>query len=152
MLRSHLYVSVSQMPEHDCFRAVDAMVEHARRNNERLDLTGALVFTESRFAQYIEGPADQVGQLVETIARDNRHRDITMLFDRISPTRLFGSWSLTYSEVSLYVDRHIKALIGRAPHPNRDRDAAQLMKLLLSTTGSVNDQGRLAPRTGSVAV
>lgn len=152
MLRSLLYVSVSQLPGPNCFEVVDAMVERARHNNERLGLTGALIFTGTRFAQYLEGQPDRVEKLVETIASDNRHREITILFDHLCPTRLFRDWSLTYSGGSLYVDRHIKALIGRHPHRTRDWDIAQLMKLILSTTESINEGRRFAPRTGTVAV
>lgn len=56
-----------------------------------------LVFDGERFFQYVEGPARQLGLLVESISRDERHINFTPMFPQTRiDQRRFAKWSMAY--------------------------------------------------------
>ena len=66
----------------------------ARSNNKALDITGALLITESAFAQTLEGDERAVRALFERIGRDPRHESITVLEEAHVDGRVFGRWAM----------------------------------------------------------
>lgn len=152
MLKYHLYVSVSRLGRNQQDEEVGRIVDTARQRNKAMNVTGALIFSGTRFAQYIEGPAAAVDAIVDDIRKDSRHEQITDLGEGPIEKRKFRGWSLSYSGPSLYVDRHIKALVGGSENrPGRDRNIDQLMRLMRSLTESTETGKRVAPRSGLVS-
>ena len=47
-----------------------------------------------RFLQVIEGDADRIDLLLDTLGRDTRHADLEVLLDRSLDAREFGDWSM----------------------------------------------------------
>jgi hypothetical protein len=126
-----LYVSRSLLRLPDQSGEVDRIVTVARRENERLGVTGALVFTRAHFAQVLEGEQQAVETLMERIRRDSRHTDVNVVSAGVREGRLFPHWSMAYSGGSLYVDRHIKPLLAPAAEPDStDRLAEKLVRLM----------------------
>ena len=78
----------------DRVREYVSILDAARRNNPREDITGALMVSQGRFAQILEGPAARVWTRFERIRLDPRHRFTTVLKASPSSTRLFGAWSM----------------------------------------------------------
>ena len=68
----------------------------ARVSNHKHDLTGALAFNQSYFAQVLEGAADDLALLIEHIRRDARHSHFHVLERREIATRSFPHWSMAY--------------------------------------------------------
>src|SRR5277367_851257 len=68
----------------------------ARISNRKHDLTGALTFNQSYFAQVLEGAADDLAPLIRHIQRDPRHSHFHLLERREIVTRSFPSWSMAY--------------------------------------------------------
>src|SRR4051794_24960505 len=128
---SLLYVSRSLLRLPDEAGEVDRIVAVARRENERLRVTGALVFTQAHFAQVLEGDQASVETLMARIRRDPRHDRVTIVSAGERDTRLFPQWSMAYSGGSLYVDRHIKPLLAPAvEQATTERLAEQLVRLM----------------------
>lgn len=69
----------------------------SRRNNLARGITGALLFNSGYFAQVLEGPLTHVEQTFETIQRDMRHDDVTVLECGIVATRDFPEWSMAFA-------------------------------------------------------
>jgi hypothetical protein len=69
----------------------------SRSNNSTRGITGALMFNSGFFAQVLEGPLDQVERTFETIQRDMRHDDISVLECGNVPHRDFPEWSMAYA-------------------------------------------------------
>jgi hypothetical protein len=122
-LISLLYVSKATQPP----EPVEAIVEVALSRNAALDVTGALLFTGSHFAQVLEGPAEGVDELMVSILRDTRHRDVDVIETVEIPERRFAGWSLAYAGPSLFVDRHLRPLVEK--RGGREQ-AAQLIRLM----------------------
>ena len=78
----------------------------ARQRNRAARLTGALTFTDSCFAQVLEGDLDDLAPVFTSIRRDPRHTDLKIL-EQVSPnSRLFPTWSMAFVDTSDDGDGH----------------------------------------------
>jgi methanogenic corrinoid protein MtbC1 len=66
----------------------------AQVRNEREGITGLLLYDEGRFFQWLEGSAESLKRLMDSIRRDSRHVDVQVLRDCPTPSRRFTGWSL----------------------------------------------------------
>lgn len=79
-----------------CVRAIDAILHKARTNNTRRGITGALLFDEVYFAQFLEGPEDAIAATFDKIRRDPRHTEVTVVSKQTAPSRRFAGWAMGY--------------------------------------------------------
>lgn len=86
--------------------------ELALIRNAGLLVTGALVATENRFAQVLEGPNANVDTLMVSILRDPRHTAINVIRDTPIRRRTFPKWSLAYVGPSTYVQGLIQPMLA----------------------------------------
>jgi hypothetical protein len=66
----------------------------ARRNNPRLDITGALICRHDLYLQLIEGPAEAIDALFARIAADDRHANVEVLLSEPMGERMFPNWAM----------------------------------------------------------
>lgn len=72
-------------------------LEHqAQIKNRKLGITGMLCYVQSQFIQYLEGSAESVDYLMESISMDQRHTIIKRIQMSGIGNRLFEDWSLRY--------------------------------------------------------
>lgn len=89
-----IYASAASRPLED--GELQGILEHSRKNNAGLDITGMLLHVEGSFFQVLEGPAEPVGELFAHIARDPRHRQVIEIIREPLARRAFGEWSMGY--------------------------------------------------------
>ena len=77
------------------FTDLNNILESAKIKNSTLDITGCLVYHNSRFVQILEGEEKEVLQLYETIKADERHQDVTVLWEN-NAKRNFGEWNMAF--------------------------------------------------------
>ncbi|HET6339321.1 MAG TPA: BLUF domain-containing protein [Polyangiales bacterium] len=77
--------------------AIASLLEKAREKNQRLGLTGMLLYTEGSFFQILEGEADAVDTLYAKILLDSRHVHVTKVLTEPISKRVFDNWSMGYS-------------------------------------------------------
>ena len=96
-LRQCLYLS--QLADGHRYDALAAIAQVSRVRNAADGIAGVLLFDGHRFCQVFEGPAARVGALMDSIARDPRHRDMAVLLDRTvdAPSGLRG-WASGYCD------------------------------------------------------
>ena len=75
---------------------VQAILDTARRNNERTGVTGGLLFNRHYFLQAIEGDRTQVTTTFCKIALDRRHGNVTLASVHDIGHRDFLDWSMGY--------------------------------------------------------
>lgn len=94
-LTSLVYVSLANkdMQEHD----LAALLSQARKNNEKLSITGMLLYRDRLFMQALEGEEDRINALYEKIRQDSRHRDVTTVSIRPIKARSFADWTMGFS-------------------------------------------------------
>jgi hypothetical protein len=123
-IRCLLYVSESCLSWPEDAHEVDDIVAAARRRNEEVSITGALIYTRTHFAQVLEGEAAALHSVMASIREDPRHRNIHVVSDEPLSSRCFPDWTMAYSGPSFYVDRKIRPLLSEATDPERSRRAA----------------------------
>jgi hypothetical protein len=76
------------------------LLKAARQKNERLNVTGMLLYYDSSFIQVLEGEAEAVDSLFETIKSDDRHEAVTRFFRRETAVREFPEWEMAFREIT----------------------------------------------------
>lgn len=71
-----LYVSESKIKETDIYAVVSHIVAKAEEWNVDHNLTGALIFTGTHFAQVLEGRQKDIDEVMVIIQNDPRHGPI----------------------------------------------------------------------------
>lgn len=102
------------------------ILNKSRDNNIKRDVTGVLLYSNKLFIQYIEGEQENIDELLETLAGDDRHSDITIIAKNDIEKRLFGNWTMGFvspmqdelNEIMNYVDadQYVKFL-GMSDNP-----------------------------------
>ena len=92
-----IYRSRSLLPDEpdDGDANLASILNVSRKNNQKQDVTGALLLNEhhKRFAQVLEGAERNVLELFERLKTDKRHDSIEIHEAGPAPTRLFSHWS-----------------------------------------------------------
>lgn len=93
--------------------------------NAALSVTGALLFTGSRFVQFLEGPVDGVATIRRSVLADARHQNIVTFLHDERTERIFRNWSLAYAGPAVFVADRVDALFNAG-----GGDIAEIMGLL----------------------
>lgn len=106
---------------------VSEVVATSRIANSTRGLTGALIFDGEYFCQLIEGAEADVQGLMQRIAADPRHINVTLLFaSQVRGSRLTRSWRSGYCESQLL------SAFAQAGGPRGDAARAAFMSVLAS--------------------
>lgn len=94
MLYELVYSSIAAHPmtEGD----VHLLLDQARSENEKLGISGLLIFDGERFLQVLEGEQGAVDTLFDAIMRDRRHQDIKVFHSGAIDGRSFDTWFMAY--------------------------------------------------------
>ncbi len=99
MLSQLIYVSKRTK---DCYeRDIEQILERSVANNQKLGVTGVLLYSQSRFLQYIEGDFRTIMTLYEKIKKDERHYDATMIALMPISKRVFPNWQMAGKSLNL---------------------------------------------------
>lgn len=130
MFRSLIYVSRSRLLLPSQAEEIDRIVSGSIERNSRLEVRGALIFTERHFAQILEGPAPAVDELMDSIGRDWRHEAVTVIEDKAIDGYRFPDWSLAYWGDAGYMDQHVARVLDKADALSRSQQTANLFELM----------------------
>lgn len=90
---------VSRMAKAFSSESISALVEKAKANNSKHDITGVLMTSGGLFFQVIEGPVKEIDELYWAITRDERHKDVLLLSENLADERVFPDWSMRSFEL-----------------------------------------------------
>ncbi|WP_426020308.1 BLUF domain-containing protein [Brevundimonas sp. DWR2-3-1b1] len=85
--RSH---AVAILPE----VALDRIFRSSLSKNARMNITGALGFSQQTYIQLLEGSPFAIDELVKTLVADTRHTQLRILLRGSSERRLLPDWSM----------------------------------------------------------
>lgn len=83
-----------------------------RAYNHSLHISGLLLYGDEDIIQVIEGPADNVHTLYQTIAADARHYDVITLADGPIQERAFAEWSMGFSALNVPGRQRLAGYVG----------------------------------------
>lgn len=72
----------------------------SRRNNERNDITGMLLYHEGVILQVLEGDKLAVLDVFQRLQSDNRHHSVFKILDGQTANRYFSNWSMGFRRLS----------------------------------------------------
>ena len=93
-------------------KVLDRILEQSKRNNEKNQITGALICRSDLYLQYLEGPAHKIDFIYSKIKLDNRHTDVKLLEDTRSKRRLFANWAMKDDLVKDWMWTHKEVASG----------------------------------------
>ena len=93
-LKAAIYVSSAHRAM--CEDEILAILRVSRQWNERLAITGLLLYREGNFLQVLEGPASSVDALLDRIERDSRHHGMIVLSHMNIAERQFSDWRMAF--------------------------------------------------------
>lgn len=96
-LTSLVYVSLANKEMQDA--DLTALLSPARKNNEKMDITGMLLYRDRLFVQALEGEEDHIKALYEKIRQDTRHRDVTTISIKPLKSRAFAEWTMGFNRI-----------------------------------------------------
>lgn len=91
-------------------KSIEEFLFQVREKNKQLAITGILLLIQGKFVQYIEGPAEEIDKVYNSISKDKRHTDMILLDSGDLNERQFNDWSMAYKEVN---GEQIKQIVGQ---------------------------------------
>jgi hypothetical protein len=79
---------------------LEDLLRTCRANNERLGVSGALLYRDGSLMQVLEGEETTVRGLYDRIARDRRHHGLIVLLEKEQDQRQFPEWSMAFRDLS----------------------------------------------------
>jgi len=99
MLAHLAYVSVRKKTCTD--QEIEKILTDCKANNGPLNVTGVLLYSDTKFIQYVEGESKTLMTLYDKIKKDIRHEKAVMISYSPIPSRLFPSWQMGSRKVAL---------------------------------------------------
>ena len=93
-----IYASVATQ----CFSSAQLteLLQKARVENERVQLTGILLYSNGNFFQVLEGEPAAVDEMYKKLHLDKRHRQLTLIVREPITKRFFADWSMGFSNIT----------------------------------------------------
>ena len=75
------------------------LLDKSRANNDRLDITGMLLYKGGNFMQILEGDKQSVLNLYDVIKADSRHKNVSLIKTGKLGARNFENWSMGFTDM-----------------------------------------------------
>lgn len=98
MLYQLIYASVRLTECSDL--EIKKILDSANRNNGKYNITGVLLYSQSKFLQVLEGSKDEILGLYDKIKEDKRHKNVIMISLKPIDQRYFPSWQMGSKQVN----------------------------------------------------
>ncbi len=94
-----IYCSASNDPNLD-EDGLQTILDQSRNNNNKIDVTGILLYHAGSFFQVLEGDRKVVDTLYDKIEKDPRHNNLLKLIVEPIEERAFEKWTMGYPKIS----------------------------------------------------
>ena len=86
-----------------------ALLNKARLNNERVTITGMLLYLDPFFMQILEGEEAIVFKRINIIKQDSRHHQVKIIYKKFIEKRSFPNWTMGFNKIN---DENLEAIEG----------------------------------------
>jgi hypothetical protein len=135
---------------------LQGLMQAAQARNRREAITGVMLYDDSHFFQWLEGPAEGVGRIMRSIRDDPRHADLEVLTDGPAVERRFSDWDMRLATRDVgralrgsdVIEPSPAIINGLRRHPQRAEGF--LLRLFAPSAGAMDAFGvpdRLSSRT-----
>jgi len=98
MLSQLVYVSNRKPSCTD--QEIEKILASCKKNNPSLDITGVLLYSDTKFIQMVEGDSKVITTLYDKIKTDSRHSNTRMISYGPIKERAFPSWHMGARKIS----------------------------------------------------
>ena len=98
MLKTICYISDSRINK--SITDFNNLIEKAKINNAKNNITGILVYRNNNFLQVFEGSPETVDTIFDKIRMDQRHQNIFKIIDTSIDQRIFQDYNFGFTVVS----------------------------------------------------
>jgi len=98
-MTSYLIYTSERLP-HCVQEEIDDILRSCQQNNSKKDITGVLLYSDTRFVQYLEGDFKAIYRLFEKIKKDHRHKNVIMVSSARIEKRVFPTWQMGSKSIS----------------------------------------------------
>jgi hypothetical protein len=95
----YMLVYVSSAVELFSDAELDQLLATSRGNNSARGVTGLLLYKDGNFMQFLEGPKQQVLEVMNKVKTDSRHRGVIVLLQEEHEGREFDEWSMGFKKL-----------------------------------------------------
>lgn len=129
-------------------RDLERILTIARRNNQRDDITGMMIYHGGTILQVLEGPVDNVRKCYDRIHADPRHNSIYVLDERNIKSRAFSQWSMGLADAealqnmgqdSVYPLSEITERLKEAAAHEMPKDKLKIMTIMTNFLSRFDD-------------
>jgi hypothetical protein len=92
-------VYVSNRKANCTIAEIENILKSCKKHNAPRDITGVLLYSQTKFIQYLEGDAKEILALYERIKEDPRHERTVMVSYGPIKERLFPSWQMATRQI-----------------------------------------------------
>ena len=124
-----IYVSESKIEDGKVDAVIAKIIAKSQKRNSQLDLTGALIFTGTHFAQVLEGDQKAIDELMSSLYHDERHEAVWIVDRSPITERQFSRWAMAYHGPSQFVSRHVTRLFEPSSQTEHQRATSWLIEL-----------------------
>ncbi|WP_320826648.1 BLUF domain-containing protein [Reinekea sp.] len=127
-----LYVSSAKgaMTEDDLLY----LLEQSRSRNEKLNITGMLLYSGGNFMQILEGEDKDVEDIYDAIKIDPRHKGSILVLKQNIEMRTFPDWSMgfkNYTKKSTNSEGEYEEVLNRKRNPEKFANSSDMVLDLL---------------------
>jgi hypothetical protein len=79
---------------------IDNILASCKKNNPPLNITGVLLYSDTKFIQLVEGESKVIMSLYDKIKLDTRHSNSIMISYGMIPEKSFPSWHMGSKKLS----------------------------------------------------
>lgn len=110
---------------------ITTLLGKARFNNDKLGVTGMLLYDNGSFFQILEGQPETVTLILDEIQKDQRHNHIVKIIHEEIEERNFSDWTMGYSGVTREDLKSIEGLndffLANKPYTELDEGRAKTL-------------------------
>jgi sRNA-binding regulator protein Hfq len=99
---------------------LESLLEKARDNNKKSEITGMLLYRNGFFMQALEGELESIEKLFATISKDVRHRNVILVYKDAIETRRFPDWTMGFNRLDTDNTRIINGYTDFLQQPTPD--------------------------------
>jgi len=93
-----VYVSEESYPMNQ--NVLNDILEHSRKHNTKVNISGVLLYENGSFLQLLEGKENRVRALYQKICKDTRHKHVAKIIEFKSRQKSFAEWSMGYANIT----------------------------------------------------
>lgn len=79
---------------------IEKILASCKKNNPPLNITGVLLYSDTKFIQLVEGDAKVIMELYDKIKKDSRHTNPMMIAYNPIKEKAFPSWHMANRDIS----------------------------------------------------